>query len=153
MKHWGIGAAVTLAVAATGPLTGWVWFLTSPRYTVEKVDGGYYYIDAQPVEVVGAEVHFAIIGLVAGFVTAALVWGILRRWRGLEVLVGLTLGSLAGGYVAWKFGAWLTGGELWAVLDAAQVGERVTAPLRLRMTSGALPDGIVALPAFAAALL
>jgi hypothetical protein len=153
VKLWGIGAAVALAVVATGPLTGWVWYLTSPRYTVERVDGGYVYLDAQPVAVVGAEVYFAIIGLVAGFVTATLVWGFLRRWRGLEVLVGLTVGSLASGYVAWKFGVWLGGGEFAAVVNAAAAGELVTAPLRLRMTSGGLPDGVVAIPAFAAALL
>lgn len=157
-------ALVAVAVAALGPLLGWIWYQIAPRLTVIKVADpsvpagyGFIYADPEPEQPIAADGWFVIIGVVTGLVCAVLAWTILRRHRGVSVLVGLALGSLAAATLAAIVGYRLAETDFDRIRDAVAVGTQVAAPLGLRSTGLDLRDlwpfqltGVVAIQALAA---
>jgi hypothetical protein len=95
--------AVTAAVAATGLLLGLVWYLAAPTLPLLKVDKGMAYTAPDPEEPIAADGWFTLLGLGLGVIVAILVWMLAERTRGPLQLIGLTLGALAAGYLAWQF--------------------------------------------------
>ena len=151
-------AAVAVGVAALGAGIGWIWSEVAPRVAVIKADKGFYYADAEPEQAVAADGWFAIIGVLAGAVVAILAWYLLRRYRGSAVLVGLTLGSLAGAALAWWVGIKIGMAQFDQVRETVAAGARVNAPLGLRITElnkdhpwTSVPNGVAAIQALAAA--
>jgi hypothetical protein len=136
-----------------------VWQLIAPRVGVIRVAEGFVYADAEPEQAVAADVWFGFLGIGAGVVITLLAWVLLRRYRGVAMLVGLVLGSLAGAWLAWWLGVRLGAAQFDAVRTTAAIGERVNAPLELRLThldrSQLWPPkvtGVATAQAFAAAI-
>jgi len=130
-------AAVVAAVlaAATGVLAGMVWRLVAPHIEIIRVDQGFVYADAEPEQAVAADGWFALLGLAAGLIAASLVWVALRRHRGMLVLLGLVVGSLAGAWLGWWFGIKIEEDHFRALASTAAIGTHLPAPLSLRMSS------------------
>ena len=149
---------VAVAVSALGLGVGWIWATLAPRVAVLKTDTGFVYADPEPEQAVAGDGWFAILGLAVGLVLAVLVWLLLRRHRGVAVLVGLTLGSIVGAGVTWWVGHKIGFAQFEAVRDSAAVGARVDAPLGLRITDldtdqlwPPAPTGVAAVQALVAA--
>src|SRR5690606_37325820 len=77
---------------------------------------------------------FGLLGLIAGVLVAVLAWRLLRHRRGVVVLAALVLGSLVGGWFGWWLGVRLESAAFEARAAATPVGDRLDAPLSLRMT-------------------
>jgi hypothetical protein len=151
-------ALVGLVVAAFGGLLGVLWHAVAPRLALIKAEAGFLYAETEPEQPVAADGWFAIIGAAAGVVFALLAWRLLRKYRGVCMLVGLTLGSLAGAVLAWYVGYKIGHAQFLAANGAAAVGERLDAPLELAMTNldqrnlwKLFPTGVAAVQALFAA--
>ena len=148
-----------LVVAAAGPGIGALWAQFAPRVAVIKVAQGFVYADAEPEQAIGADAWFAFLGLGVGVVLTVLAWLVLRRYRGVAMIIGLVAGSLVAAWLAWWLGIRLGRSEFDALRATAAVGTRLDAPLVLRLTDldrGALwppkPTGVIAAQALAAAI-
>jgi hypothetical protein len=128
-----VGTAVV--VAGVGPLVGWLWAELSPRIPIIKVEEGFVYAEAEPEQAVAADGWFAILGSAAGVIFAVLAWVVLRRYRGVMVLAALAVGSLVTAALALWMGHKIGAADFAAIRDAAAVGDRLEAPLSLRITN------------------
>ncbi len=151
---------VAVIIAATGVFVGWIWAAVAPRVAVIRTDSGFIYADPEPEQAIAADGWFAIIGLVVGVVFAILAWVLLRRHRGVAVLIGLAIGSLVGASLASWVGYRIGFSQFQAVRDSVPVGTRVDGPLGLRMTHldrnawwPARATGVAAVQALAAAFV
>jgi hypothetical protein len=111
-----------------------LWLLVAPRVPILKVEQGFLYADAQPEQAVAADGWFAILGVVAGLLAATAAWFVLRRHRGVSVLVAIVLGSLVGAWLGWRLGVRLERAYFEALAASAPVGTLLDAPLSLRIT-------------------
>jgi hypothetical protein len=102
-REWMSALAVAGCVAAAGLLLGLVWYLAAPTLPLRKVEEGMAYIVPDPEQPVAADGWFVLLGLGLGVAAAILVWIFVARSRGPIQLIGLTLGAIAAGYVAWLF--------------------------------------------------
>jgi hypothetical protein len=85
---------------------------------------------------------------------------LIRRHRGVAVLVGLTVGSLAAAGLAWWVGYKIGLAQFDHVKTTADIGARLDAPLGLRVTDldkdklwPPLPTGVAAVQALVAAAI
>ena len=124
--------ALVIAVAGLG--IGLLWLEIAPRLEIIKVADGFVYASAEPEEPIAADGVFGLLGAGVGMLVALLAWVLLRRYRGVAVLIGMVVGSLAGAWLAWWLGVRLGMAQFEAVRDTAPVGARVDAPLALRLT-------------------
>jgi hypothetical protein len=155
-----VAAGTLVAVGLLGAPIGWLWSLVAPRAGYIKVEGGYLYADPEPEQIVAADAWFLIIGLGAGLVLALAAWLLLRRHRGVMVLLALVLGSLAGAMVAYWLGHRIGMDQFQSASAAAANGDRINGPLGLRITDlntrqwwKPLTTGVAAAQAAAAAVL
>jgi hypothetical protein len=151
-----VAVAVALSVAGVG--IGWLWAEVAPRLAVIKAEQGFLYADSEPEQAVAGDGWFAIIGAVAGLLFAVLAWYLLRRYRGVAMLVGLTLGSLVGAVLAWWVGYKIGLAQFDQARQTAAIGARLQAPLGLRITGLSkdhpwtpIPSGVAAMQALVAA--
>jgi hypothetical protein len=128
-----VSLGVGVLAALTGLPLGWLWAELAPRVPAIKTENGLAYAEAAPEQAVAADGWFVLLGGAAGVVLAALAWSLLRRHRGVAILIALTLGSLAAAYIAWLVGRAIGQAEFALVANAA-VGTPVPAPLTLRAT-------------------
>jgi MFS family permease len=155
-----IAAVVSgLVVAAAGLGVGALWVQVAPRIGVVKVAQGFVYADAEPEQAIGADAWFAFLGLGAGALLTVLAWLLLRRYRGVAMMIGLVAGSLVAGWLAWWLGIRLGRTEFDALRGTAALGTRLDAPLVLRLTDldrnafwPPIPSGVIAAQALAAAI-
>jgi hypothetical protein len=147
-------------VAVSGLALGWLWTVVAPRLLVIKAEGGaFLYAETEPEQPIAGEGWFAIIGASAGVLFAVLAWVLLRRYRGLAVLLALTVGSIAAAVLAAWLGYRIGHAQFVAADQAAAVGDRINGPLVLAMTGGDpqdtwrwRPTGVLAVQALFAAL-
>jgi hypothetical protein len=152
-----VGSGLVMAAAGLG--VGAVWVQVAPRVGVVKVAQGFVYADSEPEQAIGADAWFAFLGLGVGAVLTVLAWLLLRRYRGVAVMIGLVAGSLAAGWLAWWLGIRLGRTEFDALRATAALGTRLDAPLVLRLTDldrnalwPPIPSGVIAAQALAAAI-
>jgi hypothetical protein len=159
LRQLGVVTAVAVATTLLGAPAGWLWAALAPRVEVIKHADGFAYAEPEPEQAIAADGWFALVGLVAGISLAVLAWVLLRRYRGVAMLVGLIVGSLAGAALAAWVGYRIGSAGFNQIKESALVGARLEAPLRLRMTGmpGVLwpirPTGVLAVQAWAAAAM
>ncbi len=122
------------AVAVSGLLLGFVWYLVAPSLPLRKVDKGMAYISPSPEQPVAADGWFVLLGLGLGIAAAILVWMMFTRTRGPIQLVGLTLGALAAGYLAWLLAVHLPNDYAHRV-NQARLNDIVDRPAQLQSTN------------------
>ena len=149
---------VALAVAGSGIGIGKIWAELAPRVMLIKVEGGLVYAESEPEQPIAADGWFAILAVGAGLLFAVLAWILLSRYRGVAILLGLVLGSLAAAWLAYRFGHDVGLAEFRRLRDSAAVGTRLKAPLALRITDlreqvtkAWRPTGVAAIQALTAA--
>ena len=121
---------------------------------------GIPYADSEPEQPIAADGWFAIIGAGAGILFALLAWLVLRKYRGIAVLIGLTLGSLVSAVLAWWVGYKIGYAQFVPIRNAAAVGDHIEAPLDLAMTNldpkslwKLFPTGVAAVQALLGAMV
>jgi hypothetical protein len=126
-------AALALAagVALSGLLVGVLWVLIAPRAMVEVRDDAVFLLDPEGPAFIAADGWFAVLGTVAGFLCAVVAFLRFRR-HGPAALIGLTVGGLLAGVIAWRLGHLIGPGELAARAADVPDGTRLEAPVELR---------------------
>lgn len=125
-------ARAGLVTAAVGLPAGLVWWLVAPRAAlIVTAGGGVFPHQPENKAYIAADGWFAVVALVAGVLTGALVWA---RWRrgGVEAVAGLTAGGLLGALVAFAVGKLLGSVDVAARAAEAGVGAVIQAPLDVR---------------------
>ncbi|MET9495260.1 DUF2567 domain-containing protein [Streptomyces sp. NPDC006552] len=138
-------ALVTVAVALTGLLLGALWLWLAPRIPLVSDSTAVYLKDTEGEQAIGIDGTFTLLGLAFG-VLAGLAVFLWRRRGGVPLVVGLTLGSLLGGLLAWRFGIWL-GPTQDVAAHAKQLGKGIVfdAPLELKAKGALLAWPLAAL--------
>jgi hypothetical protein len=126
---------VTVVVGGVGFAVGLLWLKVAPRVPIIKVPGGYQYANPEPEQAMAGDGWFLIIGIALGIVLAVGVWFLLRRYRGLGMLVALTVGSLLGAWAAWWLGHHIAITEFNRLAAAAPLGAHLQAPIELAITN------------------
>jgi hypothetical protein len=100
---------------------------------------------AQPEQeqMVADEGWYLGITVVVGILVAILAWALLRRYRGVPVALGLTLGSLGGGVVTWRFGRQIGLTHFRHLAEHAAVGTTFGKPVDLRVAHIGLWHGFL----------
>lgn len=154
-----VSALVGLLVAALGPVLGLLWMMITPRAVVVRVDGGFVYAEPQPEQIVAGDGWFAILGVSTGGAVAVLAWLLMRRHRGVAMMTAIAAGSLIASVAAWWVGHHFSVEEFRSAAAVAAVGDRLEAPIGLRISeldadhwSASRPTGVVALQALIAAV-
>ncbi|HEX6873539.1 MAG TPA: hypothetical protein VF163_20770, partial [Micromonosporaceae bacterium] len=154
------GLVVAVVVAALGGPLGWLWSGLAPRLSVIKAEDGFFYADPEPEQAIAADGWFALLGLALGGLIAVLAWTLLRRHRGVTMILALAIGSLAAAWLAWWVGTRIGMVQFEQARDAAAFGQRVNAPLSLRVTDLSrespwvpLTTGVAAVQALASAFV
>jgi hypothetical protein len=136
---------IALAVLVGGLLVGLVWALVAPgQATVSTAAGASAPLAAESDHVFDATAVFFLIVTAYGVVVGALAWRARSR-RGPVMLLGIAVGSTAGGWVAARVGTWLAGPltdrhPIGVLLDRAEASASAT-------PGPPIPATLVTLPA------
>jgi len=121
-----VALAVAVGVGLLGFPLGALWNLLAPHIPAVMTDEGPVYADPNGEQPIGVEGTYVFITLGTGIVLAILAWALLRRYRGVAVLLGLAVGGVGGGWLTWWYGHSLG-------RTSAPVGTRFPAPVNLRV--------------------
>jgi hypothetical protein len=88
---------VAVVVAALGLPLGLLWRAVAPQVEFAVIDGGPVPVQQEPEGFVADDGTYILLTVGMGILVAIVVWLLLRRRRGPVLLVGLILGSIAGG--------------------------------------------------------
>lgn len=154
---WLPSLMVAVALAALGAPLGWLWAAIAPGVPMVKADDGARLVESQPEEFIAADGWFTLLGLGLGIVAAVVVWLALRPHRGPVMLIGLAVGAVGTGLIAWWLGAEVALAGWDETVASAPVGAELSRPPDLRAGGfewlyGVIPTlrGDVLMPAFGA---
>ena len=124
-------AAVVVAVlAVAGFAVGLLWWWLAPRADFRITSSGPTVIGNPSEELLASDdVIFALLMAGAGLLAGLLAWFLLRRRRGVGVLLGVALGSAVTAVIAWQLGELL--GPAPSKAEISRVGTTVTTGLGL----------------------
>jgi hypothetical protein len=123
-------ALAVLAVLGAGALTGVLWRLVAPLPHVTVQAGQLIAAESEGESAVAADGWFGLCCLVAGVLSAVLVFAIVRSAR-LEAVVAVTIGALVASLVAWRVGLALSPDPVTTQAKQAANGAVLEGPLRL----------------------
>ncbi|RAG84515.1 hypothetical protein DN069_16855 [Streptacidiphilus pinicola] len=127
-----IGLALVLGSAVVGLLFGLLWHAMAPRVPLYSDGTAVYLRDPEGEQQIAADGVFALIGACFGILAAALSYVLTRRrGAGLAVPVGLTLGGLAAGWVAWQLGVHLGQQDILTLAKQVPTNTDFSRPLAL----------------------
>jgi hypothetical protein len=125
--------AVAVVIAALGFPLGWLWSHLAPHSpAVMTVDGAAYATPNQE-QIIGDEGWYVLLTAAAGLVLAVGVWVGLRRYRGVFVLLGLGVGSVAAGVLTYWTGHRIGLAHARDLIAHAPVGAHFSLPVTLRV--------------------
>jgi hypothetical protein len=144
--------AVLAAVAvclSLGLLLGVAWWLVAPTPLVVVRDGAAFLANPESSAFIAADGWFAVLGILAGLLSADLVFRPYRQ-RGVAALIA---GGVLASVVAWRLGHLLGPDELAARAGAAADGMTIEGPLQLRALGVLLAWPIAAVSVFLSLLV
>jgi hypothetical protein len=137
---------LALALAGVGVPAGLVWWALAPRADFRITEDGPVVVGSPSSELLVADdAVFVLVMAVVGLLAGIIAW-LLRRHRGVVLLVALALGTAASGGMAWLVGEML--GEGPTEEQLAEVGGTVTTGLDLGATAALAVAPFVALLAY-----
>ncbi|SEL73313.1 hypothetical protein [Streptacidiphilus jiangxiensis] len=147
-----VGLALVVGSAVAGVLFGLLWHAVAPRVPLYSDGTAVYLRDPEGEQQIAADGWFALIGGCFGVVTAALAyWLTRRRGAGLAVPIGLTLGGLAAGWVAWQLGTHLGQTDILKLAATVPKNTDFSRPLQLGAKTAIVAWPMAALLTFLAA--
>jgi hypothetical protein len=149
----GLVLLVASAVLAGVPL-GLLWSWVAPAVPVRVTATGPAFVTQQPEQVAAADAWFALLGLAAGVLVAAVAWRVAPRLRGPAGLLALTAGLIGAALLAWWTGRQVGLAGYQAALESAAPGTVLDRPVDLRVArAGWWPlAGVPLVPALSAAV-
>ncbi len=135
----GLGLAVV--VALLGFPLGWLWSAVAPHATAVMTGDGAAYARPNQEQLIGAEGWYVFLTTLAGLVLAVLAWLVLRRFRGMLVLLGLGAGGVVSGVLAYWTGHRIGLTHARELIRNAPVGAHFTLPVSLRVQQVGLWHG------------
>lgn len=153
-----LAAVVAVTLAALGLPLGLLWRVLAPRVEFVMTEQGPAPVQAEPEGFVADDGWYVVLTLGVGILAAILVWLLLRRQRGPLILVGLVIGSVAGGVLTLWLGSHIGYEHYRDLVANAPVGTHIFRPPDVRSAEvglwfGFLPkvQGAVLLQAVGAA--
>ncbi len=124
---------VAVVVALSGFPLGWLWSAIAPWTPVQMVPDGAVLSQPEQEQMIADEGWYLFLTVLAGVLVAGLVWALLRRYRGVPMVVGLALGGVVGGSLAAWFGHHIGYAHFRQLALHAPVGTNFLAPVNLRV--------------------
>ncbi|WP_042383678.1 hypothetical protein [Streptacidiphilus melanogenes] len=147
-----IGLALVVGSAVAGLLFGLLWHAVAPRVPLYSDGTAVYLRDPEGEQQIAADGYFALIGGCFGILAAALAYVLTRRrGAGLAVPIGLTLGGLAAGWVAWQLAVNMGQQDLLKLAASVPTNKDFSRPLALGAKTAIVAWPMAALLTFLAA--
>ena len=138
-------ALVAALVTAVGVVLGLLWWWLAPSVPYLSDGERAFLRNSEGEDTVSVDGTFALIAAGLGLLTGLLVF-LFRRTGGINIVVGLALGSLLAGLVGWQLGGLLgPSGDLGARAEEAGRGGTFDGPLELNATIALLVLPLAAL--------
>jgi hypothetical protein len=122
-------------VAALGFPLGLLWSVLAPHAPALMTTEGAVYAEPEAEYLVGAEGWYVFLTLGTGIVVAVLAWALLRRYRGVPVLLALGLGGVGAGVLAFWYGHKQGYAHAKDLVAHAAPGTHFSLPVNLRVGS------------------
>ena len=130
--EWGVAVGVAAVIAALGLGLGLIWSGVAPWVPAVRVSDGAVLSQPEQEQMIAAEGWYLIITILAGVAVAVLAWALLRRVRGVPALLGVTVGSVAAGPLAYWVGHHLGRAHAEYLANHAPIGTAFSVPPNLR---------------------
>jgi hypothetical protein len=127
-----IAAVAAAAIAVLGLGLGLIWSGVAPWVPAVRLSDGAILSQPEQEQMIADEGWYLLITILAGVAVAVLAWVLLRRHRGVAVLLGVTVGSVAAGLLAFWLGHHLGLSHARYLADHAAVGTTFSIPPNLR---------------------
>ncbi|GIH19075.1 hypothetical protein [Rugosimonospora africana] len=128
-----LAVGVAALITALGFPLGWLWSAAAPWIPAEKVPRAAVLAQPEQEQIIADEGWYLLITVVAGLVLALLAWILLRRHRGVFMVLGLAVGGVLGGVLTLKFGHHIGTHHFKNLVANAPVGTQFPAPVNLRV--------------------
>jgi len=120
-------------IAALGFPLGWLWSTLAPHAPAVITSDGPAYARPDQEQLVGAEGWYVFLAAGTGIVLAVLAWFVLRRYRGVAVLLALGVGGVGTGVLAYWTGHQIGLSHARNLVKNAPVGTHFALPVNLRV--------------------
>ncbi|MEN3308508.1 MAG: hypothetical protein V7603_4710 [Micromonosporaceae bacterium] len=140
-REVGIAAVVAAVIAALGLGLGAIWSAVAPWVPAMRTADGAILAQPEQEQMIAGEGWYLIITVLAGVAVAVLAWLLLRRHRGVPVLLGMVVGSVAAGLLAFWLGHHIGLSHARYLADHAAVGTTFSIPPNLRAQQVGLWQG------------
>ncbi|MFF7243805.1 hypothetical protein ACFZBU_07900 [Embleya sp. NPDC008237] len=124
-------AIVVAACLVVGAIVGVVWEQVTPRVPLLATKEGVFQTSPETETSIALDGWFAVCGVVAGIVLAPPAFWRFRR-QGVATALALTVGGLAGSYLAFKIGVRLGPDGIMEQVKRIGLGKRFDQPLELK---------------------
>lgn len=128
-----LAVAVAALITALGFPLGWLWSAAAPWIPALKVPRGAVLAQPEQEQIIADEGWYLLITVVAGLLLAVLAWTLLRRYRGVFMVLGLAVGGVLGGVITLKFGHHIGFHHFENLAAHAPNGTQFLAPVNLRV--------------------
>jgi hypothetical protein len=128
-----VALGVALVVAGLGFPLGWLWSTLAPHAVAVMTPDGAAYAAPNQEQLIGDEGWYVFLTFLAGLVLAVLTWVLLRRYRGVLVLLGLGVGGVVAGVLTYWTGHRIGLTHARELVQNAPVGMRFPLPVNLRV--------------------
>jgi len=128
-----VAFGVAVLVAALGFPLGWLWSRVAPHAPAVMTPDGAAYATPNQEQLIADEGWYVFLTFLAGLVLATLAWVLLRRYRGVPVLLGLGVGGVVGGVLTYWTGHHIGLAHARELVRNAPVGMHFALPVNLRV--------------------
>lgn len=104
LRELAMAGGVLAVMVLLGFPMGWLWSSIAPWTPVQMTGDGPVLAQPEQEQMVADEGWYVFLTIGLGVLAAVLVWSLLRRYRGIAMLLALALGGVGAGVLTWWFG-------------------------------------------------